>query len=110
MPTFVVTTGLAMACACIATRPRTGGSIAGNITDNGIFAVQRTDTYSYGGVISGSGGFQQLGTGTTVLTGANSYQGPTFVSAGTLQAGAVNTFAPASACSSPGTSWMVNWV
>jgi outer membrane autotransporter protein len=48
-------------------------------------------------VISGTGAFQQNGAGTTILTAANTYTGATTVNAGTLQAGAVNTFAPGSA-------------
>jgi outer membrane autotransporter protein len=38
-------------------------------------------------VISGTGAVNQIGTGTTVLTGANTYTGDTTISAGTLQLG-----------------------
>jgi fibronectin-binding autotransporter adhesin len=39
-----------------------------------------SDRYlSFGGVISGTGGFQQIGTGTTILIAANTYSGPTRV-------------------------------
>jgi len=62
----------------------TTGSIAGNVINNGIFAINRSDTFSFGGVISGTGGFQQNGTGTTILTAANNYSGATTVNAGTL--------------------------
>jgi len=75
----------------------TSGSITGNVTNNGIFAINRSDAFSFGGVISGSGAFQQNGTGTTIFTGANSYSGATNVTVGTLQAGAPNTFSPTSA-------------
>ena len=44
----------------------TSGSIIGDVTNNGIFAVNRSDAFSFGGVISGSGAFQQNGTGTTI--------------------------------------------
>ena len=74
----------------------TSGAIAGNIVDNGTFAIDRSDTYIFGGNISGTGSFVQMGTGTTVLTGASSYTGPTNLNAGILQAGAANVFAPAS--------------
>ncbi len=60
------------------------GSIAGDIADNGILAFNRSNTYTFGKVISGTGAVQQTGTGTTILTGANSYSGGTTVSAGTL--------------------------
>ena len=49
------------------------GSIIGNVVNNGTFAVNRSDTYTFGGVISGSGAFEQNGTGTTILTAANTY-------------------------------------
>jgi outer membrane autotransporter protein len=62
----------------------TSGSIVGDVVDNSIFAVNRSDTFSFGGVISGSGAFAQIGPGTAVLTGANTYTGPTTVDAGTL--------------------------
>jgi outer membrane autotransporter protein len=75
----------------------TSGSIVGNVTNDGTFAVNRSDTLAFGGVISGTGAFQQNGAGTTILTAANTYTGATTVNAGTLQAGAVNTFAPGSA-------------
>jgi autotransporter-associated beta strand protein len=60
------------------------GSITGNVTDNSIFAINRSDAFGFGGVISGSGAFQQNGTGTTTLTAANTYTGTTTVNAGTL--------------------------
>jgi outer membrane autotransporter protein len=75
----------------------TSGSIVGNVTDNGTLAINRSDTLTFGGVISGTGAFQQNGAGTTILTAANTYTGATTVNAGTLQAGAINAFAPGSA-------------
>jgi autotransporter-associated beta strand protein len=65
----------------------TTGSIIGNVTDNSIFAIKRSDTVTFAGTISGSGAFQQLGTGTTILTADNNYSGGTTISAGTLQLG-----------------------
>ena len=63
------------------------GSILGNVTDNANFAIDRSDNYTFGGIISGSGTFQQIGAGTTVLTGTNLYTGGTTISAGTLRLG-----------------------
>ena len=60
------------------------GSIVGDVANSGTLAINRSDTFSFGGVISGEGAFQQLGTGTTVLAGKNTYTGPTTVKAGTL--------------------------
>ena len=74
----------------------TTGSIAGGVTNNGTLAINRSNATTLG-AISGTGALHKLGAGTTTLTGTNSYLGATTVSAGTLRAGAVNTFAPASA-------------
>lgn len=61
------------------------GSIAGNVTNNGTLAFDRSDTTTYSGQISGTGTVNQLGTGTTVLTANNTYTGGTALNAGTLQ-------------------------
>jgi outer membrane autotransporter protein len=65
----------------------TSGSIVGNITDNGTLAVDRSDVVTLPGVIFGPGRLNQIGPGTTVLTGENVYVGGTTISAGTLQLG-----------------------
>src|SRR5262245_6703753 len=60
------------------------GSIVGNVTDNGIFAINRSDTFAFGGVISGSGAFAQIGPGTTILTAVNTYASGTAINGGAL--------------------------
>jgi outer membrane autotransporter protein len=75
----------------------TFGSIVGDVTNNGTLAFNRSDVLTFGGAISGIGALNQIGTGTTVLSGTNSYTGPTTVAAGTLQAGVENAFSQASA-------------
>ena len=65
----------------------TTGSIVGDVADNGILAFKRTDVVTFPGVISGTGGVAQIGTGTTVLNANNPYTGPTAVAAGTLAVG-----------------------
>ena len=62
----------------------TSGSIIGNVVDNGILAINRSDAVTLANVISGTGSLRQIGTGTTTLTGANTYTGGTLVSAGRL--------------------------
>ena len=63
------------------------GSILGDVLDNGTLAFNRSDVATFAGTISGSGGVAQIGTGTTILTGINTYSGGTTISAGTLQLG-----------------------
>ena len=65
----------------------TAGSIAGNVVDNAALAFARSDVFTYGGVVSGTGSLTQAGPGTLVLTGANTYTGGTTVAGGTLQIG-----------------------
>ncbi len=63
------------------------GSIVGNVMDNGTLAFDRSDTVTFDGVISGTGGLTQLGIGTLILTSNNPFTGTTTISAGTLQLG-----------------------
>ncbi|WP_147306461.1 autotransporter outer membrane beta-barrel domain-containing protein [Methylovirgula sp. 4M-Z18] len=62
----------------------TTGSILGNVTDNGTLAFDRSNLYTFTGVISGTGKLTQIGSGTTVLTAVSTYTGTTTVAAGTL--------------------------
>jgi len=61
------------------------GSIIGNVTDNGTLAVDTSATVTLSGTISGSGAFQQNGSGTTILSVLDSYGGATNVNSGTLE-------------------------
>ena len=65
----------------------TTGSILGNVADNGTLAFNRSDVVTFPGVVSGTGLLTQAGSGTTILTAANTYTGGTTISAGTLQLG-----------------------
>ncbi len=65
----------------------TTGSIQSDITDNGTLAFNRSDTVTYSNVASGTGSLKQVGTGTLILTGANTYSGGTAITQGTLQIG-----------------------
>lgn len=60
------------------------GSIVGDVANNGTLVFDRSDTYAFAGLISGSGALEQQGAGTTVLSAANSYTGPTGVRSGNL--------------------------
>ena len=65
----------------------TSGSIVGDVSDNGVPAINRSDAVTMGGVISGTGTLAKSGAGTLILTGENTYGGGTTISAGTLQIG-----------------------
>ncbi|MCI0151918.1 autotransporter-associated beta strand repeat-containing protein [Paraburkholderia sediminicola] len=73
------------------------GGVVGEVTNDGTLAIDRSSDLTLAGTISGSGTLNQIGTGTTVLSGANTYTGVTSVAAGTLQAGAADTFSATSA-------------
>lgn len=65
-----------------------GGSVIGNITDNGLLIANLIGTNTFGGTISGTGAVEIKGHGTIVVTGDNSYTGGTTVDTGaTLQIG-----------------------
>ena len=51
-----------------------------------VFDTQ-ANSLTLAGALSGTGGFQKIGSGTLVLTASNSYSGATTISAGTLQIG-----------------------
>ena len=63
------------------------GSILGDVTDNGRLIFDRSDTVTVPGVISGTGSVKQLGSGTTIFTGSNTYTGGTVIANGALQLG-----------------------
>lgn len=60
-------------------------SNSSNITDNSTLTFNRSDAYTYTGVISGAGAMIKEGAGTTTLTGNQTHTGLTTVNAGTLR-------------------------
>ncbi|AKC83379.1 hypothetical protein IMCC26134_12395 [Verrucomicrobia bacterium IMCC26134] len=75
----------------------TSGSIAaGSTSANGgiaissgaTLAVNRSDALEISNAVSGAGNLNQIGAGTTTLSGNNTYTGTTTISGGTLQVGA----------------------
>ena len=70
------------------------GSISStaNVTDNGLLEFDLSSgTTTLAAAISGSGGLTQMASSLLILTGSNTYTGPTTISAGTLQIGSGGT-------------------
>src|SRR5262249_29412792 len=66
----------------------TSGTLGtGAVTNNGALSLVRSDVTTVVNAISGTGNLVQGGSGTSILTGNNSYSGTTTISAGTLQIG-----------------------
>ena len=65
----------------------TGAFGSGPVTNNGILAFNLSGPLEVDATIAGSGALQQLGPGTTMLTGANTYGGGTLLKAGELSIG-----------------------
>jgi fibronectin-binding autotransporter adhesin len=63
-----------------------GGAVGGNVTlGSGTLSVGALNSSTaYAGAITGTGGLTKVGTGTLTLSAAQTYTGPTLVSAGTL--------------------------
>ncbi|GAA2838004.1 autotransporter-associated beta strand protein [Aminobacter aminovorans] len=67
-----------------------GGGIGSNSVvalNDSTLAFNRSNQVTFNGILSGTGGLAQKGSGTTVLSGENSYTGTTSVIGGTLQVG-----------------------
>jgi fibronectin-binding autotransporter adhesin len=63
----------------------TTGSIVGDVANEGSLVFNRSDDVSFDGIVSGSGALAHIGSGTLLLTGANTYSGGTTVSGGILE-------------------------
>ena len=63
------------------------GSVVGNVLNNGTLAFNRSNTYQFDGLVSGTGSVIQAGTGTTIFTSAQTYTGGTTINSGVLSVG-----------------------
>lgn len=75
-----------------------GGTVSAStaIINNSVLIFNRSDNFSYSGVITGPGTIRKEATGTLLLTGANAYTGTTIIAAGTLELGASGVLPDAS--------------
>lgn len=62
-----------------------GGSITGNITNEGSLVLNRPDNFDIAATVSGAGSLTQSGAGTAGITGAVTITGPITLSAGKLK-------------------------
>ena len=62
----------------------TAGNVTSDITNNSALVVDRSNNFTYGNIISGSGTLTKNGTGTLTLTANNTMSGNTTVNAGSL--------------------------
>lgn len=81
----------------------TSGSVVGGISNQGALAFDRSDVTTFGGVVSGTGVLSQMGSGTTTLTGVNTYTGETRIDAGTLALSGTGSIAVSSRVVADGT-------
>ncbi len=65
----------------------TGAMPFSSVINDGFLVFDRSDSLSFPNVISGSGNVLQIGSGTTTLSGDNTYTGATTISDGVLQLG-----------------------
>jgi len=86
-------TGGTEICSCTTLQLGNGGttgSILGNVINGGTLAFNRSNSYTFNGVISDDpfgftgGQVKQIGTGNTILTAVSTYTGNTTIDAGTL--------------------------
>ena len=70
----------------------TTGSITGDVMNNGLLIIDRSDDVDFSNVISGTGSLALIGGGTTTLADANSYSGGTAITAGTSAIGTAASF------------------
>ena len=79
------------------------GTYAGNIADGGTFVYSSSAAQTMSGIISGNGGLtKDTSTSTLILTGSNTYSGPTSIEVGALQVGAAGTAGSLSSSSGNG--------
>ncbi|NDE78940.1 MAG: transporter, partial [Chitinophagaceae bacterium] len=83
-----------------------GSLLSNSIINNAALSFNRSDSYNYGGSISGTGILTKAGVGTLTLSSNNTYSGTTTVSEGTLQIGAGGTSGSLTSSSIINNAWL----
>ncbi len=83
--TFTGTTTISAGALQLGDGATRNGSVSGVIIKNGALIVANLTAQILANAITGNGGFTKTGSGTLTLSGSNSYQGATTISAGTLR-------------------------
>ena len=91
--TYTGTTTISAGTLRVGDGGTTGGLGTGHVTNNATLVVDRNNSYVLSNTISGSGSLVQAGTGTTTISGNNTFTGGTTVNAGTLMLGAAQRLA-----------------
>jgi uncharacterized protein with beta-barrel porin domain len=83
-PSFTINGNGAFNLGSAAANAETGGTLTGltDLVDNGTINFNQTDTTTVSVNIGGSGSVRQQGSGTTILTGRNTYTGGTTITGG----------------------------
>jgi autotransporter-associated beta strand protein len=82
--TYTGATTISVGALQIGDGGNTGTLGTANVTDNAALVFNRYDNITIGNLVSGSGSLAQAGDGVLTLTAANTFSGPTYISAGTL--------------------------
>ncbi len=85
-----------------------GGGFGANILNNANLAFNRSGNLTLSDRIFGNGTVQQIGPGTTTLSGNNTYTGGTMVTAGTLRASHTKALGTGNAAVSAGSMLLVD--
>ena len=89
--TYTGTTTISAGTLQIGNGGATGSLGSGPVSDNAALVFDLSSAATVANVITGTGTLTQSGTGTLTLSGANTYNGVTTISAGSLQIGAGGT-------------------
>ncbi len=85
--TYSGTTTISAGALQVGNAGTTGSLGTGSVTDNAALIFDLSSNVTVANAITGTGTLTQAGTGTIILTGADTYSGMTDISAGTLQVG-----------------------